>query len=103
MVSRDGPDSNLALCFTEPFIWRDWEGYAIRDPDSTTHVEAIENAEQFGQRLYVEAWKRGWTRAAQKVVIGAGAEWVWNLANDYRLNPPEGFPAESRLQARWAR
>ncbi len=59
----------------------DAEGYAIRDPDTTTYVGAIETAEEFGKRLYVEVWKRGWSRAQKKVVLGDGAEWIWNLAN----------------------
>jgi transposase len=46
-------------------------------------VGAIETAEEFGKRLYVEAWKRGWSRAAKKVVIGDGAEWIWNLAEQH--------------------
>ena len=41
---------------------------------------AIETAEEFGKRLYWEAWKRGWSRAEKKVVMGDGAEWIWNLA-----------------------
>jgi hypothetical protein len=61
----------------------DEEGYAIRDPDSTTYVGAIETAEEFGKRLYLEAWKRGWGRAKNKVVLGDGAEWIWNLAHQY--------------------
>ena len=59
----------------------DQEGYAIRDADSTTYTGAIENAEEFGKRIYLEAWKRGWRRAEKKVVIGDGAEWIWNLAD----------------------
>ncbi len=51
----------------------DQDGYAQRDPDSTTYIGAVENAEQFGTRLYVEVWKRGWGRAETKVVIGDGA------------------------------
>jgi hypothetical protein len=61
----------------------DEEGYAIRDPDSTTYTGAIETAEQFGKRIYLEAWNRGWSRAAKKVVMGDGAEWIWNLAEPY--------------------
>jgi hypothetical protein len=57
----------------------DEEGYAIRDPDSTTYVAAIETAEEFGRRLYLEAWNRGWSRAAKKVVISDGAEWIRNI------------------------
>jgi hypothetical protein len=68
----------LGCVFTQT-KW-DEEGFAIRDPDSTTYTGAIETAEEFGKRIYVEAWKRGWSRAQKKVVMGDGAEWIWNLA-----------------------
>ena len=31
----------------------------------------------------MEAWKRGSSRALKKVVLGDGAEWIWNLANQH--------------------
>jgi hypothetical protein len=71
----------LGCVFTQT-KW-DNEGFAIRDDGSTTYTGAIENAAQFGKRLYVEAWKRGWSRAEQKVVVGDGAEWIWNLAQEH--------------------
>jgi hypothetical protein len=71
----------LGCVFTQA-AW-DQEGYAIRDPDSTTYTGAIEAAEAFGQRLYLEAWNRGWSRAQKKVVMGDGAEWIWNLAEQH--------------------
>ncbi len=61
----------------------DAEGYPIRDPDSTTYTGAIERAEEFGRRLYAEAWKRGWSRAQKKVARGDGAEWIWNLVAEH--------------------
>ncbi len=67
----------LGCVFTQT-TW-DQEGYAIRDPDSTTYTGAIETAVEFGKRIYREAWKRGWSRAKKKVVIGDGAEWIWNV------------------------
>jgi hypothetical protein len=69
----------LGCVFTQA-TW-DKEGYAIRDPDSTTYTGAIETAEEFGKRIYLEAWNRGWSRAEKKVVMGDGAEWIWNLAD----------------------
>ena len=69
----------LGCVFTQT-TW-DKEGYAIRDPGSTTYTGAIETAEEFGKRIYLEAWNRGWSRAAKKVVMGDGAEWIWNLAD----------------------
>jgi hypothetical protein len=71
----------LGCVFTQT-KW-DEEGYAIRDPDSTTYVGAIETSDEFGKRLYLEAWKRGWSRAENKVVLGDGAEWIWNIANQH--------------------
>ncbi len=46
-------EAKLGCVFTQT-KW-DEEGYAIRDPDSTTYVGAIETAEEFGKRLYLEA------------------------------------------------
>jgi len=74
-------EAKLGSVFTQT-TW-DKEGYAIRDPDSTTYVGAIETAQEFGLRLYLEACKRGWNRAEKKVVIGDGAEWIWNIADQH--------------------
>jgi hypothetical protein len=71
----------LGCVFTQT-KW-DSEGYPLRDPDSTTYTGAIETAEEFGKRIYLEAWNRGWSRAEKKVVIGDGAEWIWNLADQH--------------------
>src|SRR5262249_60292851 len=59
------------------------KGGPPRDTDSPTSTAAIETAEQFGLRLYTEAWRRGWSRANKKVVIGDGAVWIWNLADQH--------------------
>ena len=61
----------------------DKEGYAIRDEDSTTYIGAIETAEEFGKRIYREAWDRGWGRAEKKILLGDGAPWIWNLGDQY--------------------
>jgi hypothetical protein len=58
----------------------DAEGYPVREEASTSYVGAIENCEEFGRRLYAEAWRRGWARADKKVVLGDGSEWIWNQA-----------------------
>ena len=70
----------LGCVFTQTHV--DDEGRPVRDDASTSYTGAIETAEQFGRRLYVEAWKRGWHRAREKVVIGDGAPWIWNLADE---------------------
>jgi hypothetical protein len=72
-------EAKLGCVFTQT-TW-DNEGYAIRDPDSTTYTGAIETAEEFGKRIYREAWNRGWSRAQNRVIMGDGAEWIWNQAD----------------------
>ena len=71
----------LGAVFTQT-TW-DYKGYPIRDSDSTTYTGAIETAEEFGKRIFLEAWKRGWSHAKKKVVIGDGAEWIWNLVAEH--------------------
>jgi len=61
----------LGCVFTQT-AW-DKRGYPIRAADSTTYTGAIETAEDFGQRLFLEAWTRGCSRALTRVVMGDGA------------------------------
>jgi len=72
-------ECKLGCVFTQTRV--DDEGRPIRDPESTTYTGAIETAEEFGLRLYTEAWRRGWEWATLRIVIGDGAIWIWNLAD----------------------
>jgi len=74
-------ECKLGCVFTQTTV--DKDGWAIRDPDSTTYEGAIETAEEFGFRIYTEAWRRGWEWATIKVVLGDGAVWIWNLADQH--------------------
>ena len=67
----------------------DEEGRAIRDEGSTSYVGAIEPAHAFGRRLYAEAVRRGVQHAKQVVVLGDGAPWIWNLAQEHFPNALE--------------
>jgi hypothetical protein len=71
----------LGCVFTQTATGQDRR--PVRDEESTSYVAAIETAQQFGLRLYSEAWRRGWSRAHKKVVIGDGAVWIWNLAEQH--------------------
>jgi len=73
--------AKLGCVFTQATC--DQQGYPIRDPHSTTYTGAIETAQEFGRRLYREAGQRGGSRAQKKVVMGDGAEWIWNLAAEH--------------------
>ena len=88
-------EAKLGCVFTQTSV--DEEGYPIRDEASTSYVGAIENCEEFGRRLYAEAWQRGWARTDKKVVLGDGAEWIWNQAN---LHFPEATQIVDLYHAR---
>lgn len=80
-VSAHTREVKLGCVFTQTGL--DKQGHPVRDEESTSYVAAIETAEEFGLRIYTEAWRRGWSRAKKKVVIGDGAVWIWNLADQH--------------------
>jgi len=70
---------------------RDDEGTPVRDPGSVTYSAAIESAatrdtdevpSDFAQRVNREARRRGFEQAQRRVVLGDGALWIWNLADE---------------------
>jgi hypothetical protein len=65
----------------------DADGRPVRDESSTTYVGAIETAEEFGLRIYTEAWRRGWDRADLRVLMGDGAVWIWNIGDQHFPDP----------------
>jgi hypothetical protein len=77
-------------------IWsaegRDKEGIPVRDVGSISYSAAIESAAQkdtdettseFAARVAREATRRGFERAARQAVLGDGAKWIWNLADEH--------------------
>ena len=74
-------EAKLGCVFTQTS--RDEKGRPGRDTDSTTYVGAIEPAEAFGRRIYAEAVRRGVPRAAQVIVLGDGAPWIWGIAAEH--------------------
>ena len=74
-------EAKLGCVFTQTRL--DEQHDPVRDEASTTYVGAIETAEEFGRRLHAEAARRGLSRAAQVIVLGDGAPWIWTLAGLY--------------------
>ncbi len=74
-------EAKLGCVFTQTRL--DAKGRPVRDADSTTYVGAIETAEAFGPRIYAEAVRRGVAWAAQVIVLGDGAVWIWRLADEH--------------------
>jgi len=77
-------------------IWsaegRDKEGTPVRDVGSISYSAAIESAAQkdideapseFAARVEREATRRGFDRTARRAVLGDGAKWIWNLADEH--------------------
>ncbi|MEX0706111.1 MAG: ISKra4 family transposase [Nitriliruptoraceae bacterium] len=69
----------LACLFTQSGL--DDDGYAVRDPGSSSYLATFAPAEDFGTLAYAEAARRGIAQARRTVVLGDGAAWIWNLAS----------------------
>lgn len=58
------------------------------------YVSAHEPAQRFGERLYMAAAECGVAQAAEVVLIGDGAEWIWNLAEHH-------YPGATQIVDYW--
>lgn len=74
-------EAKLGCIFTQTGV--DKEGRPVRDESSTSYTGAIEIAEDFGWRIYKEAKRRGIDRAVEVSVLGDGAPWIWNIADEH--------------------
>ena len=90
-----GPDGQahtrevkLACCFTQTTL--DDDGRPVRDPRSSSYLATFEPAARFGQLIDAEARRRGTEHIRQTVVLGDGAVWIWNLADEL-------FPAATQI------
>ena len=81
-------EAKLGCIFTQTGLNEKLE--PVRDKNSTTYFGAIETSEEFGKRLYMEAAQRGAANAAKIVILGDGAKWIWNLADEH-------FPAAVQI------
>ena len=73
-------EAKLGCVFTQTSL--DQAGRPVRDDESTSYTGAIETAEVFGMRIYREAMRRGMDWAVEVCVIGDGAPWIWNIADE---------------------
>lgn len=74
-------EAKLGCVFTQTGV--DLEGRPVRDEESTSYAGSIEPAEAFGVRIYQEAKRRGLDRAKEVCVLGDGAPWIWNIADEH--------------------
>ena len=71
----------LGCCFTQTTT--DEEGYAVRDPDTTSYLGAIETSGAFGWRLLGEVQRRGLDRAKTLVALTDGATYNHTLVEKH--------------------
>jgi len=74
-------EAKLGCVFTQTSL--DHKGRPVRDEGSTSYVGAIESAQDFGYRIFTEAIRRSSRRAEQIIVLGDGAVWIWNIADEH--------------------
>jgi hypothetical protein len=82
----------VKLCTVWSAESRDAQGRPVRDQGSVTYSAAIETAatrdtddvlSAFTQRVLRETTRRCFTQARRTVVIGDGATWIWNIADEH--------------------
>lgn len=79
--SSETLEAKLGCVFTQTTV--DEKGYAVRDDASTSFVGAIESSDEFGNRIYAEALRRGLNQAGKIAVIGDAAKYNWEIAETH--------------------
>ena len=64
----------------EPIAASEWDDRDLPAPSVRSVVAAVEEAAAFGSRCAAEATRLGLTDPRTMSVLGDGAEWIWNLA-----------------------
>jgi hypothetical protein len=96
-ISVDGTTAHLQEGWKEVKVAAIYETEAILQDDGTTVVRAVnityvvsfENAPTFARYVYLEAARRGLEQAEEVVVLGDGAEWIWNRIARFCDRPVE--------------
>jgi hypothetical protein len=65
-----------------------YEGILSEGNDTDTlanprYIAAQEKSEEFGRRIYTRAMQSGYERAAERIVIADGAEWIWREVSNH--------------------
>lgn len=58
-------------------------GDPIQDPRSTTYISTFEPAATFAAHAKAEYRRRGFDQIRQPIVLGDGAKWIWNIADQH--------------------
>jgi hypothetical protein len=84
-VTLDGVKVNTDEGWKEPKLGAVFRAHAAEDGEPirgpTRYVGHLEEAEDFGERLWRLADASGVEKAKTVIVVGDGAPWIWNLAD----------------------
>jgi hypothetical protein len=78
----------------EPIAPSEWDQRDLPAPAVRSVVAAVEEAAAFGERCVAETTRLGLTDPKEWNVLGDGAEWIWNLAE-------QRFPGASQCLDFW--
>jgi hypothetical protein len=96
-ISVDGTTAHLQEGWKEVKVAAIYETEAVAQDDGTTVVRAVDityvvsfqDAPTFARYVYLEAARRGLEQAAEVIVLGDGAEWIWNRIARFCDRPVE--------------
>jgi hypothetical protein len=85
-IAVDGTTAHLQEGWKEVKVAAIYETEQVPEPKGTLQIRAVrisyvvsfEDAQAFARYVYLEAARRGFHHAREIVVLGDGAEWIWN-------------------------
>lgn len=65
-------------------------GDPVQDPGSVSYISTFAPAATFAGQVKAEYLRRGFDQIRQPIILGDGAHWIWNIANEH-------FPAATQI------
>jgi hypothetical protein len=66
-----------------------------------SYVAHLGGPDVFGQAVWAEARRRGWTRAGDTIALGDGAPWIWNLIKEHFFDSRQAVDWYHATQHLW--
>jgi len=96
-ISVDGTTAHLQEGWKEVKVAAIYETEELPQADGSTDIKAVRityvvsfaEAQTFARYVYLEAARRGLEKAQEVVVLGDGAEWIWNRIARFCNRPVE--------------
>jgi hypothetical protein len=96
-ISVDGTTAHLQEGWKEVKVAAIYETEKLAQADDTVDIKAVrityvvsfEDAQTFARHVYLEAARRGLEQAQEVIVLGDGAEWIWNRIARFCDRPVE--------------